>query len=572
MEWLFIFLGILVLSSFISFGLSYVVYRNRDKEGALPLIGVLLGSGIWTGSDAAILASNDPSTMLRLHAVGFVGSSLLVFSIFLFSLLYTNRGRYLTRRTVAALALPFVVVLILVFTDLSMGHGLVIGDYRVVSAGDFLVIDPTWGPAFTINVLYSYALVVSALLLYVLEFARAEPGNPHRRQLILLALAVGIPSIASAVYITTEPLVDPTGVALAITGILFYALLFRFELLNLVPIARSTAIKELEHGFMVLDTNGRIVDVNKSMAAMSESSRAVLVGSRVEDAYDEHPEFVEMIEDDVETNRDFSVQYDDELRHFNVDVSKVHAANGRFVGWVVLARDVTTDRRRERRLREQTELLRQQNRRLEQFANIVSHDLRNPLTVATGYLELERERHSPSNLEAIDRALDRMDEIIEDVLTISRQTAESIDAEPVDLEPVAGESWAMIDTRDGELRIDSNERILADRSRLRRLLENLFRNAFDHGKDDVTVTVGSMPDGFYVEDDGPGIPAANREQVFEEGYSTAGSGTGFGLAIVSAIADAHGWSVRATESETGGARFEISGIDEVIGDDRAGFD
>jgi signal transduction histidine kinase len=97
------------------------------------------------------------------------------------------------------------------------------------------------------------------------------------------------------------------------------------------------------------------------------------------------------------------------------------------------------------------------------------------------------------------------------------------------------------------------------------LLENLFSNAVEHDDGDVTVTIGDTADGFYVADDGPGIPEERREDVFEAGYSTAEDGTGFGLRIVGQIARAHGWSVRATGSAAGGARFEIGGIETPAG-------
>ena len=100
----------------------------------------------------------------------------------------------------------------------------------------------------------------------------------------------------------------------------------------------------------------------------------------------------------------------------------------------------------------------------------------------------------------------------------------------------------------------------ADATRLRQLLENLFRNSVDHGGEDVTITVGTLADGFYVADDGPGIPEAERDQVFESGYSTNRDGTGFGLAIVEEIAAGHGWEITVTEGVEGGARFEVTGV------------
>ena len=97
--------------------------------------------------------------------------------------------------------------------------------------------------------------------------------------------------------------------------------------------------------------------------------------------------------------------------------------------------------------------------------------------------------------------------------------------------------------------------------RLEQLLENLFRNAVDHAGEDVTVTVGDLDDEFYVADDGPGISDDERDRVFEDGYSTVEEGAGLGLAIVAGIAEAHGWSVTVTESEDGGARFEVTGVE-----------
>jgi signal transduction histidine kinase len=83
----------------------------------------------------------------------------------------------------------------------------------------------------------------------------------------------------------------------------------------------------------------------------------------------------------------------------------------------------------------------------------------------------------------------------------------------------------------------------------------------------VTVTVGDLADGFYVADDGPGIDAEDPSAVFEAGYSTSVDGTGFGLSIVTEIAEAHGWQVGATESDEGGARIEITGVEVVPGDE-----
>jgi PAS domain S-box-containing protein len=211
---------------------------------------------------------------------------------------------------------------------------------------------------------------------------------------------------------------------------------------------------------------------------------------------------------------------------------------------------------------EQAELERA-NERLEEFTRIVSHDLRNPLSIAKGNLEFARETHDSKELEAVARAHDRMERLIDDLLSLARAGDTIGERTPVALADLVEECWANVDTADGALAIDSETSVLADGDRLKQVFENLFRNAVQHGGDDVTVTVGDLPTGFYVEDDGEGIPPEERATILEAGYSTTSDGTGFGLSIVKQLVEAHGWSLRVTDGTDGGARFEITGVESA---------
>ncbi len=216
------------------------------------------------------------------------------------------------------------------------------------------------------------------------------------------------------------------------------------------------------------------------------------------------------------------------------------------------------------RLAQRERELARQNRRLEEFAGIVSHDLRNPLNVATGNLELAREEGADEHFSRAVDALARMDELISDLLTLARQGETVDEFEPVPLREVVDEAWSTAGSASATLETDDDlGAISCDRSRVRQLLENLFRNAVDHAGPDVTVTVRRTGPGFSVEDDGPGIPADERETVFDAGYSTNENGTGFGLDIVRSVVDAHGWDVAVEESPAGGARFAFSGVERV---------
>ncbi|MFB6073327.1 MAG: response regulator [Halobacterium sp.] len=228
------------------------------------------------------------------------------------------------------------------------------------------------------------------------------------------------------------------------------------------------------------------------------------------------------------------------------------------------AREALERLERERELRERTEALERQNDRLEEFATIVSHDLRTPLSVAEGRLELVREKYDDDHLEDIAEALDRMATLIEDTLTLARQGQLVTEPDDVSVAEVATQCWGRVPMGDATLEA-SDLVVRADPDRLQQVFENLFGNAVEHGGSGVTVTVGELADGegFYVADDGSGIPPEERDEVFDRGHTTSEDGTGFGLAIVDEIAAAHGWDVTVTDSESGGARFEFRGVDVV---------
>ena len=219
------------------------------------------------------------------------------------------------------------------------------------------------------------------------------------------------------------------------------------------------------------------------------------------------------------------------------------------------------------RLHERSDELERQNDRLEEFTSVVSHDLRNPLNVAEGRVELAQDECASAHLDIASQAHERMETLIDDLLTLARQGERVNETQPVGLASVVESCWLNVDTADATLAVESDLTLRADESRLQQLIENLIRNAIEHGGDTVTVAVGDLgDDGFFVADDGPGIPPDKRADVFDAGYSTSDEGTRFGLRIVEQVATAHGWELRITDDpELGGARFEVSGV--VAADD-----
>ncbi|WP_340098343.1 PAS domain S-box protein [Salinibaculum salinum] len=327
---------------------------------------------------------------------------------------------------------------------------------------------------------------------------------------------------------------------------------------------KSQTMDEAPVGITITDPDREdnpLIYVNEGFEALTGYSEAEILGRNCRflqgEATREEP--VAEIRKAVEKEEPVSVElrnYRKDGRQFwnRVSIAPVRDDAGTVENYVGFQENVSERKERARKLE-------RQNARLKDFVGIVSHDLRNPLTTAQGRLELAQADCDSAHLDAAGDAVDRCQALVEDLLALARSGNSVGITEPVTLSELAEVCWQTTPIADATLSVETDTTISADRSRLRQLLENLFRNAVDHGGCEVTVTVGAVADGFYVADDGSGIPDGERDEIFEAGYSIADDGTGFGLAIVTEIVEAHGWEIRVTDSETGGARFEITGVE-----------
>ncbi|SEP05557.1 Signal transduction histidine kinase [Halogranum amylolyticum] len=249
----------------------------------------------------------------------------------------------------------------------------------------------------------------------------------------------------------------------------------------------------------------------------------------------------------VETGRDA----DDKPRRFSL--RHVSHSEREETGYLVFTEETSADRR--------ARAAESRAERAERLASVAAHDLRNPLEVAKIRLEAAHETGETEHFEKVEDALDRIQQIVRDVLAVGGRATST---ERVSLADVARAAWSTVDTADATLDVrEGLPTVVADVDHLRQLFENLFRNAVEHAGPDVTVTVGATEEGFFVGDDGPGVPPADRDSVLDPGYSTAEGNTGLGLAIVAQIADAHEWRLSVGATESGGARFAFSGVDVV---------
>ena len=252
----------------------------------------------------------------------------------------------------------------------------------------------------------------------------------------------------------------------------------------------------------------------------------------------------------VDRSADIRIWVESRCKPVRDDSGDVEAVAG-------FTREVTERKHREQELEDRNETL-------DRFAATVAHDLRNPLAVADAKLKLARAETDSEHIDDGIEAVDRMSRLIDELLALAKEGIAIDERSRVDLREVVEASIEDVIMTDATCTVEDTARVSCDPSRLREVLTNLFRNAIDHAGGSVDVTVGLLDDGFYLEDDGTGIPADERDQVFDHSYTTAADGTGVGLFIIEQIVDAHDWTIEAVAGADGGARFEVTGVDLAV--------
>jgi signal transduction histidine kinase len=508
--------------------------RVEDTDTRRGLAALLATSGLWAAAAVGYLLAPTDAAANAFHVLGLVAGFTTPGAWLYFCSAYTGRRlhrdpRY--RRT--AVAVYLAVVAVKVTNPLHHAY------FSTVAASTpFPHAAVQSGALHWIIAGLAYALsAVGYFMLLELFDQTSLDTRPLLGLASLTALPVALTVAGSRVPWLVDMSYEPLGVAAFAVGALF---LFTgtFESVRVTG--------QLDDPVVFVDADGRLGDFNDEARRLFPA----LEGATGRPVADVLPDVVAVLEaaDDEVLER----EVDGETRSLLVAANQFAVGRTR-VGQLLLFSDVTESERHRRELE-------RQNERLEQFASVVSHDLRNPLNVAQGRLELARDVRDDDNLETVAAALDRMEALVADLLALARQGEAIGDTEPCDLRAVAEEAWAGVDTGDAALDVTGDRTFAADRTRLVQLFENLFRNSLEHAGSDVTVSVAATGDGFAVADDGPGIPADQRDRVLEPGVTTTEGGTGFGLAIVASIASAHGWTVTVGESEDGGARFAFAGV------------
>ncbi|ELZ84565.1 multi-sensor signal transduction histidine kinase [Haloferax elongans ATCC BAA-1513] len=533
-------------------------WRYRERPGGLPLVVMAFSAAIWSVAAGVASLFVSPDVTRAAQTVVYIVIGPAAVAWFYVVVEYSGHEWWKQKLVVGGLLGLVGLEWVGILTN-PLHHLYATGMTDLPQSG---LIDPTPGV-----ILYGYTLVRVTLMLIGLSILLERYASARGVSKIQTASLVftGVLPVSTG-FLELMDFVRIPGLDFSVIGIVLSSgvvlwALFYADFLEFVPVARVTLFENMTDPVVAVDTDGRVVDLNgraKLLFGVGDDA----IGMPTTAVFEEYPQLstapvgtsAEPIEITAEVD---GLQYQYELAVSPIVPRSAHTSGSKdalnsSLGFLFVFRDVTLQKQRE-------QAIERKNDRLEQFASVVSHDLRNPLNVAQGWVALARDDNDSESLAKVTQAHERMELLIENLLTLARSGNAISETKPVNIAELAHTCWQTVETADATLTVDTDLTVHADPARLQELVENVLRNAIDHGGEDVTITIGTLGDdrGFYIADDGGGIPLEAKEQIFESGYSTGQDGTGLGLAIVAEIATAHGWRIGVTDSGEGGARFEF---------------
>ena len=544
----------------------YIVRFRWQQQAARAFAAILILVSIWALGYACRMVSPSLTMKLIWTQLAWVGIAFSPVAILAFSLIFTGRGDYLSRKRLAGLLIIPAITQLLLLTNAS--HQLFYQAVWLHSDDGLQLIASRGGLWFYgIHLPYSWGLYFLATVLLV-QFAVTATAL-YRRQATALLVGAIVPWIVNGTFlagIRIHPELDPTPVGIAVGMAVIGAAVFRDRFLALIPVAHEQVLDELDECIFILDDADRLVDVNASGKAFlaTHTSSDWVLGNRAVEIFPQRVLDEINTREETVSHREVNLEVDGSDRWYLLRIYPF--LKERYTGTIVLLSDMSAIKRRQRALE-------RKNESLEQVGHIMAHDVRNPLSVANGYLEVLEDsaaiRDLPtgtqdeveSAISTIEHAHERIETIIDDVLLLAQNEHELPETETVGLERIARSAWEHVQSSPLTLEVESSAAFEGNPDQLQRVFENLFRNTIEHGETATTIRIGTTPNGFYIEDDGVGSSVERTQTLFDVGVSEDVGGTGLGLAIVRDVINAHGWTIEPSTSDDGGLRFEIHGVE-----------
>jgi PAS domain S-box-containing protein len=606
----------LVIGTIVSSAVAAYAWRQRNVSGvigAIPATMLMLAVAEWSLSYTLEMAFTDLAAKVfwsKMKYFGVVGVPVAWLS---FALQYTGKRGWLTPRNLTLLTIEPIITLLLIWTNEF--HGLMWSKVRLDAIGMFWYRVSTHGAWFWFHTAYSHAILLFGMILFLHRLIHV--GDLYRKQALIILVGLLGPWIGNILYVTGVnpfPFLDLTPFGVSLAGLVMTLGFFRFNLLDILPVARGTIIETMCDIVIVLNAKNLIVYLNPAAQLAIGCTVSEATGQPASKVLSKWPDLLKRCGNVPEIHSEIIVDETEKQRSFDLRILPLRDQRKRISGRLAVLHDITERKqaeallqkahnelqqrveertvklqitneqlmreieerkRAEEALKEKTEALARSNQELEQFAYVASHDLREPLRMVTSYVQLLSRRYK-GKLDSdaddfINYAVEgatRTWKLINDLLVYSRVGSQAKELEATDCEMVLNQSLnnlkVTIEETGAVVTHDPLPTVMADNLQLGQLLQNLIENGIKfRGSEPPRVHVSASRNGnkwiFSVRDNGIGIAPEYAERIFvifQRLHSRAEyPGMGVGLAICKKIVGRHGGRIWV-ESEPGkGATF-----------------
>lgn len=549
----------LTVASGLSLIVGAIAWRYRETPGARPLVALMLATSWW--SLTYILALSRSELAIKMFAFKLMYPAIAVVSVawLVFAINYTDRTRSLSRREIGGLLVIPGVTVVLFWTNEI--HGLIWPSIDLVTRNSIVLMSSTRGPGFWMFAIYSYLLVAIGMGFILRQALLSE--HVYRGQSIGLGVAVLLPWGANALYLSGSTGVwDMTNLGLALSGGILMILISRRQFLQLAPIGRNELVEEMSAPVIVIDDQGQVMDLNPAAEELTDY--------QVEEAIDTpivnvEPTVADVI--DVEATDPprevITIPDSGRDRRYSVQQYPFQWGYGMLTGMIVTLHDVTKRYQREQRLEHHEQQLEVLNR-------VLTHDIRNRLTLILGSLDA-----IPSEQKDLNQAVQTIENESQEILQLSeraRQIATMIESdggrgEVVNLAAVIERITDSLTAEypDVEIRTDLPERASVEANEMiESAIRNVIENAIEHNDKAhswVDISVADSKDvRVQITDNGPGLPPMERTVLEERTETSLEHSSGLGLWLATWIVEDSGGEIEITDNKEQGTlitlRFE----------------
>lgn len=573
-----------VISILTSSIMAFLFWKRRSAIGAIPMSLLMIGTAEWALTDLISVLSNNFEAKVLWDNLNFISIVSVPVLWLIFSIQYTRQERFLKKKYYFLMAIIPALTLIMLFTQ-SLRPFFVFNTRMQPlpdSSGSYIVYD--FGIWFWVHTIYSYALIISGIIILIrrlLKFHRV-----YQKQALAMISAVIIPLIGECLYILglgPFKYLDMTSYTFSITGLLLFIGMFRYKILDLIPIARDAVIDSMDDLLMVIDTKNRIIDINNSAKNIFSKKYGNLIGRPISEILGNSLSLSDEASVSSRINEEIILEIDNNKIYYNMETAPLLSKRNKIVGRFVVLDNITELKETMKELENSKILAESANRAKSEFLAKMSHEIRTPISGIIGMAELLESASLTSqekeNLDALQYSAESLLHIINEILDFSKIEAGKMEVESTSFNlrdlifniSKVFSSGNKPDHVDFIYNIDDKvpENIAGDYAKLRQIIFNLLSNAFkftEKGKVRMTVdNIKSFDDKvllrFSVSDTGIGISPDKIKDLFQSFHQLDSSttrkygGTGLGLSIVKNLVELMGGSIRVESQEGKGSRF-----------------